>query len=199
MRQIKFQGLGGLLPMVLLWILIAGAAGLISVVAPRHPSATDFVQQRTFPVQAVAGHAPMADQRDSDDAPSRSNNAEFADTIESILHTQQEAWNNGDLGKFMQFYWPSDKLTFSSKGTTTRGWPAIRDAYQQNYPTRETMGRLAFDHLEVTPLGSSAALVLGHWQLQRESNPIQGNFTLIFRKIGSRWLIVHDHTSASAE
>ncbi len=39
------------------------------------------------------------------------------------------------------------------------------------------------------------ALVLGRWRLQRKRDPVGGNFSLLFRRIAGRWLIVHDHTS----
>jgi hypothetical protein len=44
--------------------------------------------------------------------------------------------------------------------------------------------------LEITPLGDAAALVLGQWKLDRQSEPVGGNFTLVLRKIDWRWVIV---------
>jgi beta-aspartyl-peptidase (threonine type) len=104
----------------------------------------------------------------------------------------------------MEHYWKSDDLTFSSGGKTTRGWQATLDNYRKRYPTREAMGRVSFSELEITPLGSStdedgAAMVLGRWQLDGESEPVGGNFTLVFRKIDGKWVIVHDHTSRAVE
>jgi ketosteroid isomerase-like protein len=32
-----------------------------------------------------------------------------------------------------------------------------------------------------------------------ESEPASGNFSLVFRKIDGRWVIVHDHTSRAGE
>ena len=61
------------------------------------------------------------------------------------------------------------------------------------------MGRLSLSGLEITPLGDSAALVLGQWKLERESEPVAGNFSLVLRKFDDRWVIVHDHTSRLAE
>jgi ketosteroid isomerase-like protein len=115
--------------------------------------------------------------------------------VESVLRAQQEAWNRGDVDEFMEHYWNSDDLTFSSAGTTTRGWTATLNRYRERYPTTEKMGRVNFSDLEITPLGDSAALVLGQWNLERESEPLSGNFTLVLRKFDDRWLIVHDHTS----
>jgi ketosteroid isomerase-like protein len=95
----------------------------------------------------------------------------------------------------MEHYWNSDELTFSSEGKTTRGWTETLNRYRERYPTREKMGQVEFSNLEITPLGDSAALVLGQWNLQRESEPLSGNFSLVVRKLDDRWLIVHDHTS----
>ena len=119
--------------------------------------------------------------------------------VEAMLRTQQAAWNAGDIDKFMQHYWQSETLTFSSAGQTTRGWRATIQRYRERYPSPDDMGQLEFDQLEVTPLGGSAAMVLGRWQLQRENTPDSGNFTLVVRKIDDRWLIIHDHTSRLIE
>jgi beta-aspartyl-peptidase (threonine type) len=115
--------------------------------------------------------------------------------VESTLRAQEEAWNRGDIDAFMDAYWRSDSLTFSSGGKTTRGWAETMNRYRERYPTLEKMGRLAFGELEVRPLGDSAALVLGQWNLQRESEPLSGNFSLVVQKFDDRWLIIHDHTS----
>ena len=119
--------------------------------------------------------------------------------VESMLQAQTDAWNQGDVDAFMEHYWNSDGLTFSSEGKTTRGWTATLNRYRERYPTPEKMGRVNFTNLEITPLGDSAAMVLGQWNLDRESEPLSGNFTLVVRKFDDRWLIVHDHTSRSTE
>jgi beta-aspartyl-peptidase (threonine type) len=115
--------------------------------------------------------------------------------VEAILRAQADAWNRGDLDAFVEHYWKSADLTFSAEGKTTRGWAQTVSRYRERYPTPEKMGRLNFDGLEVTPLGDSAALVLGKWKLERESEPLSGNFSLVFRKLDGRWVIIHDHTS----
>lgn len=119
--------------------------------------------------------------------------------IESIFRTQQDAWNRGDVEAFMDHYWKSDDLTFSAGGKTTRGWQATLDRYKERYPTRDAMGQLTLGEFELFPLGDSAALVLGEWELDRETEPVSGNFSLVLRKIDGRWVIVHDHTSRLTE
>lgn len=132
--------------------------------------------------------------------------------IESVLHRQADAWNAGDINAFMEHYWRSDALTFSSGGHTRTGWTTTRDRYTSRYPDRAAMGELTFSDLTIEPLGADAAFVLGRWRLKRNPDPasdlpdIGGAFTLILRRFdgshgrfdGSHggWKIIHDHTSA---
>jgi ketosteroid isomerase-like protein len=46
---------------------------------------------------------------------------------------------------------------------------------------------------------SALVRTLDHSKLDRQSEPVQGNFTLVLRKIDGRWVIVHDHTSRLGE
>lgn len=122
---------------------------------------------------------------------------DVAKQLTAILNTQVKAWNNADIPAFMGYYWKSDALTFSSGGTTRRGWQATMDSYKKRYPTPAKMGHLAFDQLEFQTLGDDAALVLGNWHLTRKQDEdIGGNFSLVFRKFDGHWRIIHDHSSA---
>jgi ketosteroid isomerase-like protein len=118
--------------------------------------------------------------------------------LRELLAAQAAAWNRGNLEAFMDSYWNSEQLTFSSGGNVRRGWQSTLDSYRQRYPTRDLMGKLRFADLEFTALGADAYLVLGRWFLTRQAGDIGGTFTLIFRRIDGRWLIVHDHTSRDA-
>lgn len=123
--------------------------------------------------------------------------ADMRQTIEQVLRTQADAWNAGDLDGFMDSYRRSSDLTFSSGGRILRGWEETRERYRTRYPSRESMGQLTFSQLEISPIGNDAALVLGRWQLHR-AEPLGGVFTLLMRRQGGRWVIVHDHTSADS-
>ncbi len=140
-----------------------------------------------------------AAQTGAEESASSEQNDAIRAAIEGVIREQEAAWNRGDVEAFVEHYWKSDDLTFSSGGKTTRGWAETLQGYRERYPTPEKMGRVAFSRLEITPLGNAAALVLGEWRLERESEPVGGNFTLVFRKFNGRWVIVHDHTSRLAE
>jgi ketosteroid isomerase-like protein len=117
--------------------------------------------------------------------------------IRSVLRAQQDAWNRGDIDGFMNGYAPSRSTIFVSEDTVRRGWKTVRDRYKNKYADRAKMGLLTFSDLEITPISSDAAVVLGRWKLKRAQDRPHGRFTLIFRKTGDGWRIVHDHTSVA--
>ncbi len=113
----------------------------------------------------------------------------------ALLDRAVVAWNKGDLASFMDCYWRSAELTFSSGGQTRRGWQQTYEHYRRSYPTPERMGQLAFSDLEFRHLGPTATLALGRWRLQRAADAPGGNFSLVLQKFDHRWVISHDHTS----
>ena len=117
-----------------------------------------------------------------------------ARAIQTILEDQNDAWNRGDIGAFMEGYWNSPELTFVSGRTVTKGWQQTLDGYKKRYPDRAAMGTLTFSELNVRELARDAALVSGRWHLDRDE-PTGGRFTLLFRVKSGRWVIVYDHTS----
>lgn len=118
--------------------------------------------------------------------------------IESLLKTQQNDWNRGDVEAFLQGYWHSPDVTFSGSSGVARGWDGLMQRYKKAYPDRAAMGQLTFSHLEFRELGPKAYLVLGEWHLARSAGDIGGVFTLVFQKFPEGWKIIHDHTSAVA-
>jgi ketosteroid isomerase-like protein len=117
--------------------------------------------------------------------------------INSVILAQTAAWNSGDIGGYMQEYWKSDSLLFTSGGRIQRGWKATYEKYKKSYGSKSKMGRLEFSGLEINVLSPDAAWVFGHWELHRETDHPKGVFTLVFRKFAEGWKIVHDHTSSS--
>lgn len=120
---------------------------------------------------------------------------EAESALRSLLQAQADAWNRGDIEGFMAGYWKSDRTVFASSSGVLRGWQALLERYRRNYPNRQAMGKLTFSDLEITALGPDAAVILGHWQLEREQDRPGGVFTLVARRFPEGWRIIHDHTS----
>lgn len=118
------------------------------------------------------------------------------DEIRALLKVQAEAWNRGDIQAFMETYWKSPKTAYLGSRGAIRGWQSVLERYKRTYPDRRAMGKTTFSGLEITMLSPDSALVLGHWRLEREKEPLGGVFTLVVRKFPEGWRIIHDHTSA---
>ncbi len=118
-----------------------------------------------------------------------------ATAITKTLYAQQDSWNKGDLEEFMQPYWHSDSLTFIGKSGITYGWQQTLDNYKKGYPNKDAMGKLEFTILKITQLSSRDASVIGKWNLTRTMGDVGGYFTLLWKKINGKWVIVQDHSS----
>ena len=122
-------------------------------------------------------------------------NLKIEASVKNVLNVQTEAWNKCDIEGFMQGYWNSPELSFTSGNTNTRGWQATLDNYKRGYSDCDKMGKLSFSELDVTVLDKKSAMVRGRFLLERKDDKPTGLFTLIFRKFKDGWKIVHDHTS----
>ena len=115
--------------------------------------------------------------------------------IRNLLARQNKEWNKGDIPAFMDTYWRSDSLMFIGKSGVTYGWQQTLDNYKKGYPDTAAMGRLSFELVEVKQLSATYFFVVGKWHLARSIGDVGGAFTLLFRKIKNRWVIVADHSS----
>ncbi len=123
----------------------------------------------------------------------------WQEEIASVLARQMNAWNAGDIAGYMDGYWHSDSLLFTSGGSVRRGYQETLEKYKKKYATKELMGKLTFSGLEYHLLSQRSAWVFGSWALERASDRPNGVFTLVLRKISGNWKIVHDHTSSSTQ
>ncbi|HKP71961.1 MAG TPA: nuclear transport factor 2 family protein [Pyrinomonadaceae bacterium] len=123
--------------------------------------------------------------------------AENVAAIRAVLDSQAAAWNRGDVEGYMDGYERADATTFISGDKITRGWQTVHDRYKQAYDTREKMGTLAFDELDIKPLSPFYAVVTGRWQLTRANDTPHGRFSLVFRRTSAGWRIVQDTTTSA--
>lgn len=116
-------------------------------------------------------------------------------SIRNILDEQTRAWNRGDITSFMSGYWENDSLMFIGKSGVTYGWTNTLNNYKKAYPDTAAMGQLLFTLIQVKKLSGKYYHITGKWFLKRSIGDVGGHYTLLFRKIKGRWVIVSDHSS----
>lgn len=119
------------------------------------------------------------------------------EAIKKVMALQEDAWNKGNLEEFMQGYWKSDSLRFTSSGRTSMGWQNTLDGYIKAYPTLEKMGKLKFEIFDIYPIEENSAALTGSFYLTRIDEDLSGFFNLIFRKIDNDWKIISDMTCSN--
>lgn len=124
-----------------------------------------------------------------------SNPANTKATIDQIMDTQENAWNQGDIDGFMNAYWESDELAFVGSKGLTKGYSGVLSNYKKTYPNKEKMGTLEFVNKEMRPLGDDYFFVVGQWTLFRTVDTLQGHYSLVWENQDGKWVIINDHSS----
>ncbi len=126
--------------------------------------------------------------------PSKDVRAAFDRLVEGI--------KQNDADKVMSVYEDSDRtLFFNYNGTATIGWQNMLTNRKSSY-AKTLNTSLDITGLRVEILSPTSAYVSCKWkQTQEFNNQLEsssGRMTLIFKKIGKDWKIVHLHTSPDA-
>lgn len=117
------------------------------------------------------------------------------DAIKKMLASQQECWNNGDIDGFMEGYWNSEELIFTSAThKPAYGWENTLERYKKSYPTKASMGEFRFEILDTELTSKETATLKGKWELIRMNDNPNGLFWLDLEKIDENWLITKDST-----
>ena len=121
------------------------------------------------------------------------------DDVVDVLQASAVAWNRGDLQGFLDPYENSARTSFAGRSGFIQGFDRLRASYAGGYwASGAPADSLAFEVIEIRPLGAEAALMLGRYRLaDRTSGALTstGIFSLVFVHTEEGWKIIHDHTS----
>lgn len=115
--------------------------------------------------------------------------------IRELLDKQSIAWNRGDLDSFLVGYWENDSLMYIGKSGIRYGYANTLATYKASYSDTAKMGKLSFETIHLKRLSSEYYFVVGKWFLKRSVGDIGGYYTLLFKKISGKWVIIADHSS----
>lgn len=114
--------------------------------------------------------------------------------IRAAMNEQVASWNAGDMDRYMGTYWHNDSLMFIGSRVEL-GWDNILKNYKRSYPDTASMGKLDFEIISLKRLSVLYYSVVGKWHLKRTAGDQKGAFTLLFKKVKNRWVIIQDHSS----
>jgi ketosteroid isomerase-like protein len=116
--------------------------------------------------------------------------------IVTVVGDMEQAWNKGDFAGYMKGF-ANPGVAFVSNGKIQADWQGTLDHYVRDYggaPDRR--GLLRFYDLKIDILAPDAAMLVGHYHLERPDHPQEGINTRLFRRIGERWVIAMNHVSS---
>ncbi|MFL6209735.1 MAG: YybH family protein [Pyrinomonadaceae bacterium] len=116
-------------------------------------------------------------------------------TFDALLRAVEKR----DVDAVMNFYWNSPQLIiFNNNGTVTRGWAQMKANYTSLYPDLKDVKIEARD-VKAQMFGADGAAITCLWTQTQEYKDTpetsSGRMTLVFRRVGMAWKIVHRHTS----
>jgi ketosteroid isomerase-like protein len=115
--------------------------------------------------------------------------------ITSLLAKQVAEWNKGNTDGYMQGYWDNDSLVFIGSKGPRYGYNATLKMYKEAYPDTAHMGKLSTVNSRIQKLSGKYYFVVGRWELKRTVGDLSGSYTLLFRKMKGKWVIICDHSS----
>lgn len=115
--------------------------------------------------------------------------------FEDLLTGIRESNVDGVTGTYLN---SPRTIFYNNNGSVTVGWEQDRKNRESRYP-RTSNVKIDVRNVYVTMLGSDGAVVACQWKQTQdfEGNPesASGRMTLVFKKVGKDWKIVHLHTS----
>ena len=128
-------------------------------------------------------------------APAASPATEKSAILRVVAHMEQ-AWNRGDFDGYMAGF-ANPGVVFVSNGKIQSDWQGTLDHYVRDYGgAPERRGTVHFYDIRIDMLAPDAAMLVGHYHLERVDHPQEGINTRLFRKIGGRWVISMNHVSS---
>ena len=122
--------------------------------------------------------------------------------VQAFVKGYIDAVNRADVTAMMEMFSREPGVTSVADGEIERGWDAIRTDADQ-IVGKEGSYKFSIGSIDVTPLGTSYALMVAPLTVKapapQDSAEAPGAMTLLVKKSGKTWLIVHEHWSSKPQ
>ncbi|MGE5178381.1 MAG: YybH family protein [Bacteroidota bacterium] len=121
--------------------------------------------------------------------------------VEAAVRAYVDAANRGDVTTMMSMVDRSDGVISISDGVIERGWQTIRNSNE--LVSRDEEAGISLGQVDVMVLGPTVAVAVAPFTFTVASVHgavrVPGASSLVFQKAGTRWLLVHEHTSITTQ
>lgn len=119
--------------------------------------------------------------------------------VRTVFDSLMEGIRKADVEKVMNAYRNDDRtLFFNYNGTVTTGWRTMYENRKSSYPKRSNIS-IEPSEVRVEVLSPTSAYLTCRWKQTQDADgkleQSSGRMTLVFKKFGKEWKIVHLHTS----
>jgi ketosteroid isomerase-like protein len=123
--------------------------------------------------------------------------------VQNAFNKLVDGIRHANVNEVTSVYWNSPRLAlFNNNGTVTRGWDQLRKNRESSYPDLKDV-KLDVRDVAITMLGRDGAVVTCLWTQSQNykgtPESATGRMTLVFRRVGNDWKIIHLHTSPDKE
>lgn len=128
--------------------------------------------------------------------------APAAGTVLEAFNALLNGIRAADVNAVTSIYWNSPRLVlFNSNGSVTKGWEQMRRNRESSYKDVKDV-KLEVRDVSITMLGRDGAVVSCLWTQSQtykgSPDSASGRMTLVFKRVGKDWKVIHLHTSDPA-
>jgi ketosteroid isomerase-like protein len=117
--------------------------------------------------------------------------------VNRMLEESAAAWNRGDLEGYLSDYADAPSTTYVGRRGLVTGLEGIRAVYAPAFAPGAARDSLRFEDVRVRSLPPLAGIVTARWILHDgDEITASGPLTLVVRRLGSGWKVIHDHSSS---
>jgi ketosteroid isomerase-like protein len=135
-------------------------------------------------------------------AESTASTAPTAGSVRAAFDSLLDGIRRADVEAVTNVYWNSPRLIlFNSNGSVTRGWEQMRRNRESSYKDVKDV-KLEVRDVSIHMLGRDGAVVSCLWTQSQtykgSPDSASGRMTLVFKRVGKDWKVIHLHTSDPA-
>ena len=116
--------------------------------------------------------------------------------VQQALDGQVQAWNSGDLGTAMAFYWNSPEMLWISKTGVEKGYQQVLDMFRADFADARQMGIYTYEPLYIEQLSPEAVYYVFRWKIEREGKRLMGGVSSqLWKNVNGSWVATAEHAS----